>query len=388
MRWWPTSRRPALRGAAFGLRQSLDTVGAFLGPLLAVGLMLLWANDFRAVFWVAVVPGLLAVALLLAGCASRSVTPARREQPDPARAPARLGRSLLVGGGRRARCSRWRASARPFWCCGRAERHALALVPLVMVAMNLVYAASAYPFGKLSDRMSATAGCWRAGLAVLIAADLVLASATHWADAAGRRGAVGRAHGHDAGPAGDHGGRHGAGRSARHGLRLLQPGQRHGMLLASAVAGLLWDRLGAAFTFYAGAASARWRWWGGEGSARLLDVLHRGEVQRLRAHRGGFGGGVDQAQATVGGKDPAIGLGIEAAVAQLLEDLADPHCCVVRVEVFGEFGQFGHCDIPASLGRPQQLRQRGREFVCKAPVRARGRQRLFTRPPYSAREHP
>ena len=58
---------PEMRGAAFGLRQSLDTVGAFLGPLLAVGLMLLWANDFRAVFWVAVIPGLMAVALLLFG---------------------------------------------------------------------------------------------------------------------------------------------------------------------------------------------------------------------------------------------------------------------------------------------------------------------------------
>src|SRR5512145_817678 len=57
----------AQRGAAFGLRQSLDTVGAFLGPMLAVGLMLLWANDIRAVFWVAVIPGLLAVALLLFG---------------------------------------------------------------------------------------------------------------------------------------------------------------------------------------------------------------------------------------------------------------------------------------------------------------------------------
>ena len=55
-----------VRGAAFGLRQSLDTVGAFLGPLVAVGLMLLWANDFRAVFWVAVVPGLLAVFGLIA----------------------------------------------------------------------------------------------------------------------------------------------------------------------------------------------------------------------------------------------------------------------------------------------------------------------------------
>ena len=58
---------PHLRGAAFGLRQSLDTAGAFLGPLLAVGLMLLWANDFRAVFWVASIPALIAVALLAFG---------------------------------------------------------------------------------------------------------------------------------------------------------------------------------------------------------------------------------------------------------------------------------------------------------------------------------
>lgn len=55
------------RGAAFGLRQSLDTVGAFVGPLVAVGLMLLWANEFRSVFWVAVIPGGMAVALLVFG---------------------------------------------------------------------------------------------------------------------------------------------------------------------------------------------------------------------------------------------------------------------------------------------------------------------------------
>lgn len=58
---------PELRGAAFGLRQSLDTIGAFLGPLLTMGLMLLWQNDFRAIFWVAVIPGLMAVALLFLG---------------------------------------------------------------------------------------------------------------------------------------------------------------------------------------------------------------------------------------------------------------------------------------------------------------------------------
>ena len=77
---------PHIRGAAFGLRQSLDTVGAFLGPLLAVTLMLLWANDFRAVFWVAVIPGMLAVTLLFFGIqeperstSEKRINPIRRE---------------------------------------------------------------------------------------------------------------------------------------------------------------------------------------------------------------------------------------------------------------------------------------------------------------------
>ena len=77
---------PDVRGAAFGLRQSLDTVGAFVGPLLVTGLMLLWANDFRAVFWVAVIPGAMAVALLQLGLrepvrpqAERRTNPIRRE---------------------------------------------------------------------------------------------------------------------------------------------------------------------------------------------------------------------------------------------------------------------------------------------------------------------
>ena len=70
-----------LRGAAFGLRQSLDTVGAFAGPLLATGLMLLWANDFRAVFWVAVIPAVLAVALLAVGVREPVARPAARRKP-------------------------------------------------------------------------------------------------------------------------------------------------------------------------------------------------------------------------------------------------------------------------------------------------------------------
>jgi MFS family permease len=144
-----------VRGAAFGLRQSLDTVGAFLGPLLAVGLMLLWANDFRAVFWVAVIPGLLAVALLLFGVreperhiGERRTNPIRRENLQ------RLSGAFwwVVGVSAVFTLARFSEA----FLVLRAQQGGIpvALIPLVMVAMNLVYAASAYPFGKLSDRMS------------------------------------------------------------------------------------------------------------------------------------------------------------------------------------------------------------------------------------------
>ncbi len=146
---------PALRGAAFGLRQSLDTVGAFLGPLLAVGLMLLSANDFRAVFWVAVIPGLLAVALLLWGVREpeRHVGE-RRSNPIRRDSLRRLSADYwwVVGIGAVFTLARFSEA----FLVLRAEQGgiALALVPLVMVAMNLVYAATAYPFGRLADRMN------------------------------------------------------------------------------------------------------------------------------------------------------------------------------------------------------------------------------------------
>ena len=140
-----------IRGAAFGLRQSLDTVGAFLGPLLGVGLMLLWANDFRAVFWVAVIPGLLAVALLLFGVHEperqgehKPVNPISRENLQ------RLGSAYwwVVGIGAVFTLARFSEA----FLVLRAAQGGIpvALVPLVMVAMNVIYAASAYPFGKLS----------------------------------------------------------------------------------------------------------------------------------------------------------------------------------------------------------------------------------------------
>ena len=242
-----------VRGAAFGLRQALDTVGAFVGPLLAVGLMLLWADDFRAVFWVAVIPGLAAVALLAFGLREPERTGTdRRSNPIQRENLRRLGA--------------------PYWwvvCVGavftlarfseaflvlRAQQGGIevALVPLVMVAMNIIYSLSAYPFGKLSDRMSHRT-LLAFGLVVLIGADLVLAASNHWsfvlAGVALWGVHMGITQGLLATMVAD---------TAPQDLR----GTAYGffnlvsgiaMLVASVLAGLLWDRLGASVTFYAGA---------------------------------------------------------------------------------------------------------------------------------------
>ena len=171
---------PEQRGAAFGLRQSLDTVGAFVGPLLAVGLMLLWANDFRAVFAVAVVPALLAVLLLMVGVREPArPAGAARSNPISRANLKRLPRAYwwVVGVGAVFTLARFSEA----FLVLRAEQLgvALAAVPLVMVAMNVVYSLTAYPFGKLSDRVSHH-GLLLAGLSVLVAADVVLAVSTHW----------------------------------------------------------------------------------------------------------------------------------------------------------------------------------------------------------------
>ena len=244
---------PHLRGAAFGLRQSLDTVGAFLGPLLAVGLMLLWANDFRAVFWVAVIPGVLAVALLVLGL--RESEPHRtKKRSNPIRREnlKRLGRPYwgVVGVGAVFTLARFSEA----FLVLRAQQGGIpiALVPLVMVAMNLVYALSAYPFGRLSDRMSHTR-LLALGLVVLIAADLVLASNDHWSVVLAGVALWGVHMGitqgllaamvADTAPADL--------RGTAYGFFNLVSGMA--MLVASVLSGLLWDRLGASVTFYAGA---------------------------------------------------------------------------------------------------------------------------------------
>ena len=247
---------PEVRGAAFGLRQSLDTVGAFTGPLLAVGLMLLWANDFRAVFWVAVIPGVLSVLLLMVG-----VREPERQADTPRSNPVN-------------RANMRRLSAAYWWVVGigavftlarfseaflvlRAHQLgvAVAWVPLVMVAMNVVYAASAYPFGWLSDRISHTR-LLVAGLLVLVLADAVLATSTDWVSlllGVALWGVhMGMTQGllatmvADTAPADL--------RGTAFGLFNLVSGVA--MLIASVLAGWLWDTHGAASTFVAGAVFA------------------------------------------------------------------------------------------------------------------------------------
>jgi len=167
---------PALRGAAFGLRQSLDTVGAFAGPLIAIALMWLTADAFQTVFWFAVLPAFLAFALIVFGVRDPDHVRQRARVRAPlARAElARLGRSYwwVVAIGAVFTLARFSEA----FLLLRAQGAGLPLtwVPVVLVLMNVVYAAGAYPAKALSDRVERV---WLlvAGLAVLIAADLALA---------------------------------------------------------------------------------------------------------------------------------------------------------------------------------------------------------------------
>jgi MFS family permease len=176
-----------LRGTAFGLRQAMDTVGAFIGPLLAMLLMAASNDNFRLVFWVAVLPAIIAVLLILYGVQEPDVPRAAERRPFPIQR-AELRR--LDG------AYWWLVGIATILTFGRfseaflllAAEHvglAIALIPGVLVIMNVVYAASAYPFGRLSDVISRRL-LLALGVGFLIAADMILATAgTPWQVAAG-----------------------------------------------------------------------------------------------------------------------------------------------------------------------------------------------------------
>ncbi|MED5699074.1 MFS transporter [Enterobacter ludwigii] len=244
---------PELRGAAYGLRQSMDTTGAFLGPLLAVGLMLLLHNDFRAVFWIALIPGFLSVALLYFGL-KEPKTPVEHKRTNPIKREnlTRLGKSCwwVIGLGAIFTLARFSEA----FLVLRAQQSGvpLALIPLVMVVMNVIYSFSAYPFGKLSDGMSHTR-LLQWGLVVLIAADVVLALSTHWTGIIVGVALWGMHMGMTQGllaamvaktaPADL--------RGTAFGLFSMVSGV--GLLMASVGAGAIWELWGAEYTFYAGA---------------------------------------------------------------------------------------------------------------------------------------
>jgi MFS family permease len=245
-----------VRGAAYGLRQALDTVGAFTGPLLALGLMLLWADDFRRVFWVAVIPALLSVALLAFGV----------HEPDAPRQAKRLNpirrealRQLhadywwVVGVGALFTLARFSEA----FLVLRAQQGGLGLAfaPVVLIAMNVVYSLGAYPFGRMADTMSHRR-LLALGLLVLIAADLALAGASRgpllwigialWGlHMAATQGLLSTMVADTAPP---------ALRGTAFGVFNLASGIA--TLVASALAGELWDHFGAPSTFVAGATIA------------------------------------------------------------------------------------------------------------------------------------
>ena len=170
---------PEIRGRAFGLRQALDTVGALLAPLVAIGLMVLLASEIRAVFWIAIIPA--AISFLLAWLALR--------EPEQHLAP--LKRSPFFAGFRQLDSQTRRLLKVGFlFTLARFSEGFLilkgidiglseALSPLTLAIFNLAYVALAYPAGALSDRMSPRA-ILMAGMAVLIAGNLVLAETSHF----------------------------------------------------------------------------------------------------------------------------------------------------------------------------------------------------------------
>lgn len=246
---------PELRGASFGLRQSLDTVGAFLGPLLAIGLMWLFADDFVSVFWVAVIPAFLAFGLIVFAVRE----PKRQEGLRQVRNPLSRRELALLG------TTYWWvvAVAAVFTLARFSEAFLilraegtglpLMLVPAVLVVMNVAYALSAYPAGALSDRMDRVT-ILVIGLGLLIAADLVLAFAPGlfgiacgvvlWGLHMGFTQGLLATLIADAAPA--------ELRGTAFGMFNLVTGIA--LLAASVIAGALWDSVGPQGTFLAGAA--------------------------------------------------------------------------------------------------------------------------------------
>ncbi len=258
----------AIRGAAYGMRQALDTAGAFIGPLLAIALMALFADDMRSVFWFALIPGAIAVLLVVLGVEERA-TPRESGGPRP---PIRLqdlrGLDFAFWGVVALGIVFTLARFSEAFLVLKANEEGLPLTfaPFVLVAMNVVYALGAYPAGAWSDKAPPSIPLlW--GMGALIGADLALAYAPGlWGAFVGialwgahmalTQGLLAKLVAETASA---------ALRGTAFGLFNLATGVA--TLLASTIAGALWSWLGSSATFLAGAAFAA--------AALALIALHR-----------------------------------------------------------------------------------------------------------------
>jgi MFS family permease len=246
-----------IRGACFGLRQSLDTVGALAGPLCATVLMLLFADRIQSVLWFACAPALLCVAVLWAAVREPAKAGARGKYRPPVRSSTLKSLSarywFVVAAGAVFALARFSEA----FLVLRAQqaRLELAWIPLVMVAMNIAYTVSAYPVGKLSDRFDRRMPL-ALGLLFLVASDVLLGmresaavvfgGAVLWGLHMGFSQGILAAMVADTAPD--------TLRGTAFGVFNLASGIA--MLLSGVVAGLLWERYGASATFFAGAAFA------------------------------------------------------------------------------------------------------------------------------------
>jgi MFS family permease len=249
---------PELRGRAFGLRQTLDTVGAIIGPMAAVALMAAFADDMRLVFWVATIPAVIAALVVWLGV---------KDDAAPSSGAGDTGQRFRLAELRKLPRDFWRviAIATVFTLARFSEAFLvlkanavglpMALAPLVLVAMSVVYAAGSYPAGAWADR-AAPRRALIAGLACLIAADAMLAAAASVAVAftgiglwgahmALSQGLMGKLVADHAPP---------ELRGSCYGVFHLTTGLA--TLAASVSAGLLWDKIGSDATFLAGAIFA------------------------------------------------------------------------------------------------------------------------------------
>ncbi len=244
-----------LRGSAYGLRQSLDTIGAVLGPLLAIVFMAAFASNFTAVFWIAVIPAFISVTIIVFGVREPERPPGLRtvRAPLSRRELGRLSRTYWMIVAVAAIFTMARFSEAFLLLRAQSVGMPVSIVPLVMVVMNIVYTFTAWPAGALSDRIGRY-GVVTVGFALLILADLVLAIADGatavmigvalWGLHMGLTQGPLAALVADAGPE--------ELRGTAFGVFNLVSGVA--MLAASIVAGALWDVTGPAGTFLAGAA--------------------------------------------------------------------------------------------------------------------------------------